>query len=208
MNGYIRMEIQAQSAGGDGASPCSDHVCPRMLTAPSLLQHFFTSFGARDRCFLLIFRLWQNALLEKVGLGESGLGIEVGGDPGARRSKLGELEGPFTLLHGHRPALPTASCLDSSRDHHGPQCLALPPPTCIRVSVALASPPQMQNALKMRRCLCVCHSKVRPQADTAVSSLWQNSLIELSTKINVFSIRAVKYGSRWPHGPVELSESG
>uniref|UniRef100_A0A8D2IXH5 GRAM domain containing 1A n=1 Tax=Varanus komodoensis TaxID=61221 RepID=A0A8D2IXH5_VARKO len=30
-----------------------------------LLHHFFTSFGARDRCFLLIFRLWQNALLEK-----------------------------------------------------------------------------------------------------------------------------------------------
>lgn len=29
------------------------------------MQHFFTSFGARDRCFLLIFRLWQNALLEK-----------------------------------------------------------------------------------------------------------------------------------------------
>lgn len=28
-------------------------------------KHFFTSFGARDRCFLLIFRLWQNALLEK-----------------------------------------------------------------------------------------------------------------------------------------------
>lgn len=84
MNGYIRMEIQAQSAGGDGASPPSDHVCPRTLTAPSLLQHFFTSFGARDRCFLLIFRLWQNALLEKVGLGESGLGIEVGGilEPG------------------------------------------------------------------------------------------------------------------------------
>ncbi|XP_074075039.1 protein Aster-A isoform X2 [Macrotis lagotis] len=29
-------------------------------------KHFFTSFGARDRCFLLIFRLWQNALLDKV----------------------------------------------------------------------------------------------------------------------------------------------
>ncbi|CAM4709488.1 unnamed protein product [Caretta caretta] len=28
-------------------------------------KHFFTSFGARDRCFMLIFRLWQNALLEK-----------------------------------------------------------------------------------------------------------------------------------------------
>ncbi|XP_077193080.1 protein Aster-A isoform X4 [Paroedura picta] len=28
-------------------------------------QHFFTSFGARDRSFMLIFRLWQNALLEK-----------------------------------------------------------------------------------------------------------------------------------------------
>lgn len=29
-------------------------------------QHFFTSFGARDRCFMLIFRLWQNTLLDKV----------------------------------------------------------------------------------------------------------------------------------------------
>uniref|UniRef100_A0A8C4WR38 GRAM domain containing 1A n=1 Tax=Gopherus evgoodei TaxID=1825980 RepID=A0A8C4WR38_9SAUR len=28
-------------------------------------KHFFTSFGARDRCFMLIFRLWQNALLKK-----------------------------------------------------------------------------------------------------------------------------------------------
>ncbi|KAM8927929.1 protein Aster-A isoform 1-T1 [Pelodytes ibericus] len=28
-------------------------------------KHFFTSFGARDRSFLLIFRLWQNSLLDK-----------------------------------------------------------------------------------------------------------------------------------------------
>uniref|UniRef100_A0A3Q0SHQ7 GRAM domain containing 1A n=1 Tax=Amphilophus citrinellus TaxID=61819 RepID=A0A3Q0SHQ7_AMPCI len=28
-------------------------------------QHFFTSFGARDRSFMMIFRLWQNALLDK-----------------------------------------------------------------------------------------------------------------------------------------------
>ncbi|XP_041649097.1 protein Aster-A isoform X1 [Cheilinus undulatus] len=28
-------------------------------------KHFFTSFGARDRSFMMIFRLWQNALLEK-----------------------------------------------------------------------------------------------------------------------------------------------
>lgn len=41
--------------------------CPCPVT-PLSLQHFFTSFGARDRCFLLIFRLWQNALLEKVGV--------------------------------------------------------------------------------------------------------------------------------------------
>lgn len=31
-----------------------------------LPQHFFTSFGARDRSFMMIFRLWQNALLDKV----------------------------------------------------------------------------------------------------------------------------------------------
>uniref|UniRef100_A0A3P9KN13 GRAM domain containing 1A n=1 Tax=Oryzias latipes TaxID=8090 RepID=A0A3P9KN13_ORYLA len=29
-------------------------------------KHFFTSFGARDRSFMMIFRLWQNALLDKV----------------------------------------------------------------------------------------------------------------------------------------------
>ncbi|XP_078511487.1 protein Aster-A isoform X1 [Lissotriton helveticus] len=28
-------------------------------------KHFFTSFGSRDRSFMLIFRLWQNALLDK-----------------------------------------------------------------------------------------------------------------------------------------------
>lgn len=59
----------------EGASPPSGHVCPHTLIPISLLQHFFTSFGARDRCFLLIFRLWQNALLEKVGLGENGWGV-------------------------------------------------------------------------------------------------------------------------------------
>lgn len=31
-------------------------------------QHFFTSFGARDRTYMMMFRLWQNALLEKVRL--------------------------------------------------------------------------------------------------------------------------------------------
>ena len=47
---------------------------PHPITPLSLLQHFFTSFGARDRCFLLIFRLWQNALLEKVGLDGTWMG--------------------------------------------------------------------------------------------------------------------------------------
>uniref|UniRef100_UPI00398E6435 protein Aster-B-like n=1 Tax=Pristiophorus japonicus TaxID=55135 RepID=UPI00398E6435 len=28
-------------------------------------RHFFTSLGARDRSYLMIFRLWQNALMEK-----------------------------------------------------------------------------------------------------------------------------------------------
>ncbi|XP_051765345.1 protein Aster-B isoform X13 [Ctenopharyngodon idella] len=28
-------------------------------------KHFFTSFGARDRTYMMMFRLWQNALLEK-----------------------------------------------------------------------------------------------------------------------------------------------
>lgn len=47
---------------------CPCPVLPLCLLTPLSLQHFFTSFGARDRCFLLIFRLWQNALLEKVGM--------------------------------------------------------------------------------------------------------------------------------------------
>lgn len=57
-----------------------------LLTPLSLLQHFFTSFGARDRCFLLIFRLWQNALLEKVGLWSPGHRVRgwAGGDYGVR----------------------------------------------------------------------------------------------------------------------------
>lgn len=46
---------------------CPYPILPLSLLTPLSLQHFFTSFGARDRCFLLIFRLWQNALLEKVG---------------------------------------------------------------------------------------------------------------------------------------------
>lgn len=32
---------------------------------------------------------------------------------------LGELEGPLALFHGHRPALPTASSIHSSRGHQG-----------------------------------------------------------------------------------------
>uniref|UniRef100_A0A2I2Z8S1 GRAM domain containing 1B n=1 Tax=Gorilla gorilla gorilla TaxID=9595 RepID=A0A2I2Z8S1_GORGO len=34
-------------------------------------KHFFTSFGARDRTYMMMFRLWQNALLEKVRFWES-----------------------------------------------------------------------------------------------------------------------------------------
>jgi len=28
---------------------------------------FFTSFGARDKTYLMLFRIWQNALLDQVG---------------------------------------------------------------------------------------------------------------------------------------------
>jgi hypothetical protein len=31
-------------------------------------RYFFTSFGARDKTFLMLFRIWQNALLDKVSL--------------------------------------------------------------------------------------------------------------------------------------------
>lgn len=49
---------------------CPCPILALCILTPLSLQHFFTSFGARDRCFLLIFRLWQNALLEKVGMSE------------------------------------------------------------------------------------------------------------------------------------------
>lgn len=74
------------------------------LTPLSFLQHFFTSFGARDRCFLLIFRLWQNALLEKVSLDEAWPG-RLGGRPGETiepgMPELRKLEDRPALLHGH-----------------------------------------------------------------------------------------------------------
>lgn len=28
---------------------------------------FFTSFGARDKTYLMLFRVWQNALMDQVG---------------------------------------------------------------------------------------------------------------------------------------------
>ena len=84
--------------------PPSGLVSPAPFILLSLLQHFFTSFGARDRCFLLIFRLWQNALLEKVGLGESWTrGLEVGlgrGDHGARDARTRGT--PPALPHGQQ----------------------------------------------------------------------------------------------------------
>ena len=30
-------------------------------------KYFFTSFLARDRAYLMLFKLWQNALLDQVG---------------------------------------------------------------------------------------------------------------------------------------------
>ena len=29
-------------------------------------RHFFTSFAARDRSYMMLFKLWQNALLDQV----------------------------------------------------------------------------------------------------------------------------------------------
>lgn len=78
---------------------------PHPLTPLSLLQHFFTSFGARDRCFLLIFRLWQNALLEKVSQDKAWTGC-LGDGPGDTiepgMPELRKLEGHPALLHGHQ----------------------------------------------------------------------------------------------------------
>ena len=49
--------------------PCLHHFVSlhrRFLPLSLSIQHFFTSFGARDRTYMMMFRLWQNALLEKV----------------------------------------------------------------------------------------------------------------------------------------------
>lgn len=143
-SGYIRMEIGAQSVDGDGASPPSGPACSPPPHAPiSLLQHFFTSFGARDRCFLLIFRLWQNALLEKVGLDANGWGAAgIHGTGGARTG------GPLAPLRGHRPV-------------RGPPAALAPGPAHAYTSPwSLNSPPQIKNALTVRGCLCVCGSKI------------------------------------------------
>ena len=32
-------------------------------------SYFFTSFGARDKTYMMLFRIWQNALLDQVGQG-------------------------------------------------------------------------------------------------------------------------------------------
>ena len=29
-------------------------------------KYFFTSFGARDKTYLMLFRVWQNALMDQV----------------------------------------------------------------------------------------------------------------------------------------------
>lgn len=91
--------------------PPSGLVSPPPLIPFSLLQHFFTSFGARDRCFLLIFRLWQNALLEKVGLGESWTrGLEARRGRGPMEPGMLGLGGPLQLfLMGSRSSIPVAS---------------------------------------------------------------------------------------------------
>lgn len=48
------------------AAQLDDRVFKSTLQSILLFQHFFTSFGARDRTYMMMFRLWQNALLDKV----------------------------------------------------------------------------------------------------------------------------------------------
>lgn len=31
-------------------------------------KHFFTSFASRDKTYLMLFRIWQNALMDQVGI--------------------------------------------------------------------------------------------------------------------------------------------
>lgn len=46
-------------------------TCKLIFLPCFFLQFFFTSFSARDRSYLSIFRLWQNVLLDKVSLSAS-----------------------------------------------------------------------------------------------------------------------------------------
>lgn len=127
-----------------GASLPSGRSLPA-LTALCLLQHFFTSFGARDRCFLLIFRLWQNALLEKVGLGRGPGGPE-----------LRELGHPQLFSMGSRPSASAASSVGPAGGRPGLQLQTHEKGT----SMALIHHLQIQNALKMRRFYCICGGKI------------------------------------------------
>lgn len=64
------------------------------LTPSCCPQHFFTSFGARDRCFDLIHGLWINAQLGKVPEWGQGEREARGVGPKAR---LGRGPGPLCL---------------------------------------------------------------------------------------------------------------
>ncbi|XP_069470192.1 protein Aster-B isoform X3 [Ambystoma mexicanum] len=61
-------EVQNKAARKTLGMRPRDHVkkgLKELHWPPIKERHFFTSFGARDRTYMMMFRLWQNALLEK-----------------------------------------------------------------------------------------------------------------------------------------------
>lgn len=61
-------------------------------------QFFFTSFGARDRSYLSIFRLWQNALLDKVSVHTKGRYLVSQQLPSVYLNSVCELKSSFSFF--------------------------------------------------------------------------------------------------------------
>ena len=58
-------------------------------------RHFLTSFAARDRTYMMLFKLWQNALLD-----------QVKNRIKSARLYLGEVEGNFYFREGIETFMP------------------------------------------------------------------------------------------------------
>ncbi|XP_074162917.1 protein Aster-A isoform X4 [Sminthopsis crassicaudata] len=113
-------------------------------------KHFFTSFGARDRCFLLIFRLWQNALLDKTlsprelwHLVHQCYGSELGltSEDEDYVCPLQQLNG----LGGHKEVGDVIALSDMTLPHRSPDLSREPSPTASRRTQLTPCPSQASS---------------------------------------------------------------